>query len=1086
MTKIVIHFFLALNLLLISSLSVAQSNPCGVQAVISPNVSDSIMYSYGPVYFQSNSINATSYRFIIGIIQYPMNSPVNFGITPGLTTVKLVAYNGNCTDTAIAYYFWSGTAPTSADNSRRIYGYPSRDQYISDLSRSDSGYLLAGNRSSWYEMREGMQGLLIKTKNGGCVEWAKKLAIDWPFGTEIKMTATGPSDATFFVGAVSTVDHLVKLNATGDIIWSMRLEDVTGKKSYINSLHPTPDGGIIVAAYLYGDSKPVLIRLNNDGSVRWSRKYDYNLENYNGFKNIRLKDNYIYVGGTAGYTSVSMIAKVDDLTGSTVWLKRYSSPNGFIILDNIISVDSTLMVGYKAPTGVTNTPIIGGFMRMDTSGNILLSKLVGETYVPNTLVGPYGGNSSLIQSGKTFYMISSGSVTLSLQPGISYLTKLTQIDSNYNVKWVQSSGGSGVPRFFYGTAAPNDGIAIGGNEIGTAMTTNTTGTFLSIKVIDSSGGNPGANCYFENQPFIVVQPVIEVQNTVWTNDVPGGIVTINAAVPLQTFYPEMKYKCPDYADSCSYLKLSGPTSICNLNDTYTIKSHKNRACGQPTQWTVPSSLQLLNQTDTSVTIKIPAFGRYIIYGKNPLSCVPTFDSIIINAATSAPPLELGQDRDLCLQNSFILHAGNKYATYLWQDGSTDSLFTVTQPGQYWVRVTDSCTNVFSDTILVSPAAPIAISAGADRQICPKDTIRIEATPGFLNYQWSPSYNISTVSNFSVLVSPLVDTSYTLVAEKTPGCFAYDTVRVSVFRVPAINLGPDLAFCNGDSAVLNADPGFANYTWSNGSHGTQLTIKSVGSYSVTGTTSDGCYARDTVRVVQVFSLPTPQLDQDPVLCVGEVKNLDPGSGYTSYLWNTGSTSQSLPVSGIGVYTVQVTDNNGCKGEAHSTINRMQNVPSSFLGPDTAICNYGIVTLKPITSYNNYLWNTGSLQPTITVTKPGLFWLEVKDDENCIGADSILVSPKECLKGLYVPGGFTPNNDGLNDLFRPRIFGDIRQYKFTVFNRWGEIIFNSTIPEHGWDGRIGGTLQNTAVFVWTCTYQLEGEPVRMEKGTFTLIR
>jgi hypothetical protein len=84
-----------------------------------------------------------------------------------------------------------------------------------------------------------------------------------------------------------------------------------------------------------------------------------------------------------------------------------------------------------------------------------------------------------------------------------------------------------------------------------------------------------------------------------------------------------------------------------------------------------------------------------------------------------------------------------------------------------------------------------------------------------NYAWSPNYNISTTNTQQVIINPTVDTAYTLIAEKTPGCFSYDTVHVSVRSSPKIDLGSDQSFCTGDSLVLDAGTSFTLYQWSNG-------------------------------------------------------------------------------------------------------------------------------------------------------------------------------------------------------------------------------------------------------------------------------
>jgi len=92
----------------------------------------------------------------------------------------------------------------------------------------------------------------------------------------------------------------------------------------------------------------------------------------------------------------------------------------------------------------------------------------------------------------------------------------------------------------------------------------------------------------------------------------------------------------------------------------------------------------------------------------------------------------------------------------------------------------------------------------------------------------------------------------------------------------------------------------------------------------------------------------------------------------------------------------------------------------------------------------------------------------------------------LTGFYIPNAFTPNQDGKNNFFKPFIGGVVKQYQFTVYNRWGQIVFTTKDLRKGWDGNFGGIKQDGNVFVWMCTYQLDGLPAKTEKGTVVLIR
>jgi gliding motility-associated-like protein len=73
-----------------------------------------------------------------------------------------------------------------------------------------------------------------------------------------------------------------------------------------------------------------------------------------------------------------------------------------------------------------------------------------------------------------------------------------------------------------------------------------------------------------------------------------------------------------------------------------------------------------------------------------------------------------------------------------------------------------------------------------------------------------------------------------------------------------------------------------------------------------------------------------------------------------------------------------------------------------------------------------------------------------------------------------------------VYRPLLFGRVKHYWFAIYNRWGEAVFTTTDQNKGWDGKLAGAMQQNNVFVWTCTYQFEGETVKQQKGTVTVIR
>ncbi|MDZ4808788.1 MAG: gliding motility-associated C-terminal domain-containing protein, partial [Bacteroidota bacterium] len=101
-------------------------------------------------------------------------------------------------------------------------------------------------------------------------------------------------------------------------------------------------------------------------------------------------------------------------------------------------------------------------------------------------------------------------------------------------------------------------------------------------------------------------------------------------------------------------------------------------------------------------------------------------------------------------------------------------------------------------------------------------------------------------------------------------------------------------------------------------------------------------------------------------------------------------------------------------------------------------------------------------------------------------TIVIDPQKCPNGFYMPTGFTPNKDGRNDVLKPLIFGNVIYYRFSIYNRWGQKIFETNDLQKGWDGKLSGTDTDTNVFVWLCTFQFQGKAIETRKGTAVLIR
>lgn len=329
--------------------------------------------------------------------------------------------------------------------------------------------------------------------------------------------------------------------------------------------------------------------------------------------------------------------------------------------------------------------------------------------------------------------------------------------------------------------------------------------------------------------------------------------------------------------------------------------------------------------------------------------------------------------------------------------------------------------------------------------------------------------------------------YSDTLRSTLGCDSLITSLTLVVDASAQQMQDTIIMCPGSYPLVLTAGGIANtYYWNNGSSSGSLSVSGAGIYTVVVNGAGGCTANDTFHVMTDIP-PVPE-DTSIVLCVGEPKNIGVEGRYQSYLWNTGSTTSSITISTTGAFWVTVTDSAGCSVTDTTYAPRMAYPPSGFLPPDTVVCTYGSVLIKPSSNFSSYLWNNGGTGDSISISQPGIYWLNVTDSNGCAGADSIYVASKACVEGFFVPTSFTPNGDGHNDLLKPISFNNLNlsQYQFRVYNRWGQLVFESSNPSVGWDGKVNGTVQPASVYVWMLQYQYVNGPSFTLKGTVTLMQ
>jgi gliding motility-associated-like protein len=158
----------------------------------------------------------------------------------------------------------------------------------------------------------------------------------------------------------------------------------------------------------------------------------------------------------------------------------------------------------------------------------------------------------------------------------------------------------------------------------------------------------------------------------------------------------------------------------------------------------------------------------------------------------------------------------------------------------------------------------------------------------------------------------------------------------------------------------------------------------------------------------------------------------------------------------------------------------------LGPDTIITppDQIIELSSTIQPFEKYTWSTGENTQSISISEPGRYWISASDQYGCESSDTIFI--KNSRTFVVFPNAFKPDADGMNDLFHP-IASNVSKFHLTIYNRWGQFIFETNDIEAGWDGNIKGEKCPAGLYVYVADYEFQDDnEMKTSRGSFTLTR
>ncbi|MBL7894079.1 MAG: gliding motility-associated C-terminal domain-containing protein [Bacteroidia bacterium] len=551
----------------------------------------------------------------------------------------------------------------------------------------------------------------------------------------------------------------------------------------------------------------------------------------------------------------------------------------------------------------------------------------------------------------------------------------------------------------------------------------------------------------------------------------------------------------------------------------------NASGGTSYSWTGPNGFTSTSQNPNIPSATLNAGGTYtVVVTANTCTAATT----VVGVINPLPTPNIVTNSPICTGQALNL-TGSGGVSYSWsgpggftsmnQNPSIPST-NVGNSGNYVLTVTDAngCVNSTNSNVVINPT-PNASAAGGTA--CENQNVSLSANGG-ATYAWSgPNGFTSNLQNPTIVSAPFAASGqYTVVVTSAAGCVSTAFTSIVVNPAPVPNIVINTPICVNNILNLSATGG-VSYSWTgpNGfisttSNPTVMANSTAysGNYIVTVTDANGCSATANANAI-INPLPNANITAinntgcSPVCATFNITSSTP---ITTANWTlgdgsvgTGNTVNSCYVT-TGIYTVNavVTDANGCTNTA-------QNIAEVYPKP---VADFNHAPLKPIlnidpevtftdashsaniVSWQWYFMNTAQYtstqqNPTFMYTEPGTYAvaLVVKSDKGCIDT---IVRPLVVGEdfGIYVPNAFTPNADGLNDVFQPKGFG-IVEYQLQIFDRWGERVFSTKKFEEAWDGKYqgrGGDIIEQGTYTWLINVTSVFGKAHELKGHVTLIK
>lgn len=462
---------------------------------------------------------------------------------------------------------------------------------------------------------------------------------------------------------------------------------------------------------------------------------------------------------------------------------------------------------------------------------------------------------------------------------------------------------------------------------------------------------------------------------------------------------------------------------------------------------------------------------------NDAGCIKTQQiKVVVNPI---PTVQIIGNTEICNGNSTLLTVSGGYDSIRWSNGAIGNEISVATTGSFTATAyQNGCSGTATVRITACQQQTCNPTIAGNKPICAGDSLILDAGAGFATYSWNTGAQTQTIK---------VKTQGKYVVNVTGNnCTGADSVQVVVNNLPTVSIEGETELCAEARVTLTANSNnIDSLRWNNGSSNASITISNPGDYTVI-VYSNGCTASAKVTV-SAATKPTPFfLGNDTTYCGNFSRILFTGNQNTQ--WNNDYTGAQITVTEPGTYIATISNN--CGTVSDTIVINQSNLPTVNLGNDTAVCDNIIVLEAPV-ELKSYQWSTGAQSPSIEIKDAGTYWVKVTNLYGCTASDTIVVT-SNCHNDLWIPNAFSPNKDGINDVFMVRGNAATTTIeKFIIYNRWGIKVFDASdiLPNDaaaGWDGTYKGEAAPVEVYAYQVVAKFKDGTKKTLKGNVTLLK